>query len=137
MEGDIRALVTRWTVEAIGAGRVALTDSLIAPNFVAHQIGKESRVVGPHAQRMAIEALHAAFAELQVTVENIVVSGNRAAVHDRVRGIHKATFAGIEPRGKRLDLMRMTIYRVDAGKIRESWAAVDMLAMLKQLGGRN
>ena len=135
-QADIRTIVTRWTIEGMGQGRVELADELIAPDFVFHQHGRDSRVVGPAGQRQAIEALHAAFTDLRITIEDVVVSGDRAAVRDRLMGLHTGSFAGIAPRGKRLDLMRIMIYRVDGGKIRESWAATDVLAMVKQLGGR-
>jgi len=135
-DADIRTIVTRWTVEGMGQGRVDLADELIAPDFVFHQAGRESRTVGPEGQKAAIEAMHTAFSNLEITIEDVVVSGDRAAVRDRVTGVHTGPFAGIAPRGKRLDLMRIMIYRVEGGKIRESWAATDVLAMVKQLGGR-
>ena len=86
-----------------------------------HQPGRETRAVGPDGQKLAVEALHAAFTNLRITIEDVVVSGDRAAVRDRLTGVHTGSFAGIAPRGKRLDLMRIVIYRVEGGMIRESW----------------
>jgi len=121
----------------MGQGRVELADELIASDFVYHERGREDRRAGPAGQRQAIKALHDAFADFRITIEEVVVSGDRAAVRDRIIGIQRGSFAGIPPRGKRLDLMRIVIYRVEGGKIRESWAATDVLAMVRQLGGRN
>lgn len=133
---DIRAIVTRWTLDAMGKGRVELADELIASDYIYHERGREDRVAGPHGQRQAIKALHDAFTDFWIKIEDVIVSGDRVTVRDRIGGIHTGTFAGIPPQGKRLDLMRIVIYRVDGGKIRESWAATDVLAMVKQLGGR-
>lgn len=131
---DVRAVVTRWTIEAMGKGRVELADELIAPDFVYHERGRQDRRAGPQGQRQAIKALHDAFSDFRINIEDIVVMDDRAAVRDRIIGIHTGSFAGIPPRGKKLDLMRIVIYRVADGKIHESWAATDILAMVKQLG---
>ena len=118
----------------MGQGRAELADELIAQDFIYHERGREDRRAGPAGQRQAIKALHDAFKDFRINIEDIVVTGDRAAVRDRIIGIHTGSFAGIPPRGKRLDLMRIVIYRVEGGKIRESWAATDVLAMVKQLG---
>jgi predicted ester cyclase len=121
----------------MGEGRAELADELIANDYIYHERGREDRAAGPHGQRQAIKALHDAFSDFKIQIEDIVVCGDRAAVRDRISGLHTGSFAGIPPRGKRLDLMRLVIYRVQGGKIRESWAATDVLAMVKQLGGRS
>ena len=134
---DIRDVVRRWTLEGIGQCRLKLAEELIHPDFIYHERGREDRVVGPQGQRQAILALHEAFADFRVSIEDMVVSGDRVAVRDRISGIHTAPFAGIPAQGRRLDLMRLVIYRVAGGMIRESWAATDVLALIKQLVGRS
>jgi len=134
---DIRSIVTRWTLEGMGQGRLELADELIAPDYVYHERGREDRRAGPAGQRQAIATLHEAFSDFKMAIDDIVIYGDRAAVRDRMMGTQVGSFAGIPPRGKRLDLMRIVVYRVEGGQIHESWAATDLLAMVKQLGSRN
>ena len=133
----IRDVVTRWTLEAIGQCRLELADELIAPDFIYHERGRADRIVGPQDQRQAIMALHEAFTNFKVRIDDVVVAGDRAVVRDKISGLHTAPFAGIPPQGRRLDLMRLVIYRVEGGLIRESWAVTDVLALIKQLVGRS
>jgi predicted ester cyclase len=49
------------------------------------------------------------------------------------RGTHHGAFQGIPPTGKPVTLTGISIWRVDGGKIVESWHELDTLGLMQQL----
>lgn len=79
--------------------------------------------------------LHAAFPDLRMIPEDVIVSGDKAVARARVTGTHQGPFAGISATGKRVDVMLIDIIRFgNDGRPREHWGVVDQFAMMQQLG---
>jgi predicted ester cyclase len=79
--------------------------------------------------------LIAAFPDLRMVPEDVIVSGDKAVARARVTGTHKGPFVGIAATGKRVDVTLIDIIRFGAdGRACEHWGVVDQLAMMQQLG---
>jgi predicted ester cyclase len=89
--------------------------------------------------RAEAEQLHAiltgAFPDLRITVEDTVAGDDKVAARMTFRGTHQGPFRGIEPTGRPVEFSSIRIYRIEDGKVAETWAEVDALGLLGQLRG--
>jgi ketosteroid isomerase-like protein len=89
--------------------------------------------------RAEAEQLHSvlvgAFPDLRITVEDTVADDDKVAARMTFRGTHRGSFRGIEPTGRPVEFSSIRIYRVEDGKVVQTWAEVDALGLLGQLRG--
>lgn len=79
--------------------------------------------------------LRAAFPDLQMTVDDVIASGDKAVARVRVSGTHKGEFMGMPATGKSAVVNLIDITRFgDDGLAHEHWGVVDQLALMQQLG---
>ena len=77
----------------------------------------------------------AAFPDLQMRPEEILLSGDKAIVRARATGTHRGEFMGMPATGKSIDIALIDILRFgDDGLAHEHWGVIDALAMMQQLG---
>lgn len=72
--------------------------------------------------------------DLEHAIEDCFGSDDLVAVRGRLTARHTGELMGIEPTDRDVGVDETIIYRIDDGKIAETWAAVDRLGMLEQLG---
>jgi ketosteroid isomerase-like protein len=89
--------------------------------------------------RAEAEQLHSvltgAFPDLRITVEDAVAGDDKVAARMTFRGTHRGPFRGLEPTGRPVEFSSIRIYRIEDGKIVQTWAEVDALGLLGQLRG--
>jgi predicted ester cyclase len=64
----------------------------------------------------------------------MVAEGDKVAARLTGRGTHKGEFNDIAPTGKQVTVTAFVIFRFAGGKCIESWANIDSLGMMQQLG---
>ena len=74
------------------------------------------------------------FPDIQWTVEEMVVEGDKVTARFTMRGTHQGTFFGVPPTGKKIAVQAMNIYRLSDGQFVEEHGQPDMLGLLKQIG---
>jgi steroid delta-isomerase-like uncharacterized protein len=126
----------RWFEEVWNKGREDAIDEMMSPHTVGHGLvhpdGKE--VDGMTAFRSFHKTFHSAFPDLHIKVEDTISDGERTAARCLVTGTHTGeAFAGKLSTGKPVKFYGMTMFRVIAGKIVESWNNFDFTTMYKQL----
>lgn len=128
-----KEIVRRWILEGFAAGNVDLADELIAEDFTNHtpQPGQQP---GRAGLKQAVLGLRGSFADLDVSIHDMLADDDLVAVRDVVRGTHVGPFAGVPPTGKHVEVSRLAFYRLCAGQIAEHWAQLDTLGLLQQLG---
>jgi steroid delta-isomerase-like uncharacterized protein len=89
---------------------------------------------GPAGAKQAYTRFHAAFPDVQVTIEDMVAEGDKVMVRLTTRGTHQGEFAGIPPTGKQITMTGMEVVRIANGKIVERCANFDQLSFYQQLG---
>jgi steroid delta-isomerase-like uncharacterized protein len=126
-----KAIARRYGEEAFGEGNLAVSDELLSPDYVHHVPG-----VAPdrEGRKQLISMLHTAFPDLRITVEDMVVEGDKVASRWTSSGTHKGEYMGIAPTGKQVTFTGISIHHIEGGKIVESWDEVDQLSMMQQLG---
>ncbi len=76
----------------------------------------------------------AAFPDLVHNVDQVTAEGDRVVLQITVTGTHKGTFLGIPATGRTISYPSMVTYRIRDGKITETRAVFDQLALLRQIG---
>ena len=127
-------LVRRAFEEVANKGDLAVVDEIIAPDFVRHDLGGGPDLVGPEGVRRLITAQRAAFPDLQLAIEHMIVQGDMAVARYTGRGTHQGPFLGVAPTGKQVTWAGVNIYRIAGGKLAETWQLADMLGIMRQIG---
>jgi predicted ester cyclase len=77
----------------------------------------------------------AAFPDLRMEAEDVLVSGDKAVARVRATGTHQGEFIGMPATGKRIEVPVIDIMRFgDDGLVHEHWGLFDSLGMMQQLG---
>jgi len=77
----------------------------------------------------------AAFPDMQMHAEEVLVSGDKTITRARATGTHQGELMGMPPTGKSVDVKLIDIMQFnDAGMVREHWGLMDMFSMMQQLG---
>ncbi len=90
---------------------------------------------GLYETRKSVPALHAAFPDMQTTMEQEIVAGDMITTVVTVRATHQQEFLGIPATSKQVSFMVIGLDRIVDGKIVEHWALPDFFSLLQQIGG--
>jgi steroid delta-isomerase-like uncharacterized protein len=75
-----------------------------------------------------------AFPDGKLTIEDLIVQGEKVVSRVSYRGTHTGDMLGIPPTGKAVTVSAMIIDQFADGKIVESWRLFDQMSMMQQLG---
>jgi steroid delta-isomerase-like uncharacterized protein len=114
-------------------GDLAELDDLLASDFRDHS-QPEGLPPGPEGHRQYLQQFRSAFSDMHNEAEDILVDEDKVAVRWSVRGTHSGDLMGIAATGRSISLTGITIYRLENGKIAESWAESNQLGLMQQLG---
>ena len=128
-----RTIARRFTEDLWDKGELSVADEIIAPDFVDHDpVSGQGASLGGYKEMVG--AFRAAFPDLRVRNEEVVVEGDKVVARWTARGTHDGTLMNIPPTGRQVRLKGIDILRVEGGKIVERWGEFDALGMLHQLG---
>ena len=128
-----KRVVRRLLDEVVNAGRTAILDQLVSPDFYDHDpLPGTSPDLEGLTQRFAIRAQ--AFPDLQATIVQLVAEGDKVALITSGKGTHLGEFMGLEPTGKQLVIPEAHVLRLAGGMIVERWGIIDVFSLLEQLG---
>jgi len=116
--------------EAVNTGNLALLEKFVAPDYVEHSEG--FRGVEPFRQQ--ITAFRAAFPDLHVSIDDLLIDGDRFASRTTVTGTHTGDLMGIPATGKHISVEAVDMGRIQNGQAQERWGGLDMYSLLTQLG---
>src|SRR6202022_4518703 len=111
-------------------GDLDLADELLDENYVEHP----EDVPGRQAWKDRISMFRRAFPDLSVTIEEMLVDGDRVATRTTIRGTHKEDLMGIAATGRAVEVMGVDITHLSDGQAVERWGGIDMFGLLHQLG---
>jgi len=120
--------------ERINAGDIAGFGDLLTDDFVEHEGGLG--LPGTKAGTLEFfRTLVAAFPDWHMSVEDLIVSEDKAVARVTVTGTHQGEFMGVPPAGARAVVPLIDIMKFDdAGLICEHWGVADLLSLIQQLG---
>ena len=74
------------------------------------------------------------FPDVVSTIEDLIAEGDKVVARWTSRATHQGEYMGIPPSGKEVMFTGISVYRIEAGKIAESWNEEDELGLMRQIG---
>ncbi len=130
MASDPETLVRRLYDDVINGGHFDSADELLAPDYVEHP----EEVRGPTAFKERIKIFRQAFPDLQVSIDEVLVDGERVSTRTTIRGTQTGALMGIPASGRRVEVLAVDLVHVRGGRAVERWGGLDMFSLMQQLG---
>jgi steroid delta-isomerase-like uncharacterized protein len=124
----------RRLYEMISAGDIDGFGEHLADEFIEHE---ETPGLEPSKEgvKQLFRMYRAAFPDLRMEAEDVLVSGDKVVARVRATGTHEGELMGMPATGRRVDVQLIDIIRFrDDGLAREHWGVLDALGMMQQLG---
>jgi predicted ester cyclase len=122
--------VVRHYLQILSGGALDELDQVIGPDFVDRTPGSATGVQGPDAIRESQRRARELFQDIRYSVADVLAEGDRVAARYTVRAKQKGSGGG----GKQVEVLGITLFRLAAGKIRETWIVNDQIELFRQLG---
>jgi steroid delta-isomerase-like uncharacterized protein len=128
-----KAHIRRYFAEIVSKGNLEAIPDFVAPNIVFRGPYTPEPIQGITGFKELIAMLHAAFADLKITEEDMIVEGDTVATRWMASGTHRGDFMGTGPSGKPFQFTGTAFYRIADGKIVEAWSANNSLEIVREL----
>ena len=132
MSEEIRRIVEgygqTWDVDA----PQGLIDELFAADVVDHnpQPGQASGIEGV---KSVIAVYQAAFPDIHLSNDDIIISGDRAALRWSATGTHEGDQLGVPATHKTIQFTGIDILRIENARIVERWGEANSLEVMQQI----
>jgi predicted ester cyclase len=74
------------------------------------------------------------FPDVVSTIEDLIAKGDKVVARWRSRATHQGEYMDIAPSGKEVQFTGISFYRIEEGKIAQSWNIEDQLGLMRQIG---
>lgn len=130
---DAGILAARRYAAFWNTGDPAYARAALAPDFNDPTLpaGRPQGIAGP---LQASQAFRTAVPDLSAEISDMVVAGDRVAVHLRLKGHFTGRFADVAGKGQVIDFQAFDLYRIQGGQIAENWHLEDNLGLMRQMG---
>jgi len=125
------SIYRRLIEEGFNQGNLAVVDELFAPDAREYQRGSED---GPAGAKKTITYLRSVFPDFKITIDEVVVVGDKVWARQKGGGTNLGSFAGHPPTGRKAFIDVIDVCRIEGGKIVEHWGVPDQLGMMMALG---
>ena len=130
-EDENGAIARQWEEEVLGQGNLDLANDLLADDF-AHDGAVGAEAASREERIRRVVDFRAAF-DLSVTVEEVLTDDDLVVVRYTNTATHQGEYAGIAPTGREVAWTGIIVFRIECGRIIETWAEWDRLGLLQQL----
>ncbi|MEU5774739.1 ester cyclase [Streptomyces venezuelae] len=89
---------------------------------------------GKQAMKDVWGRLLRAFPDLHVAVQDVIAEGDKVVCRNTVTGTHQGPYLGVAATGKSVSYEEIVIARFVDGRVAETWAVVDVLSVMRQIG---
>lgn len=125
-------LARRWMEDVLDDQNLGVLDEILDPAIVHHgSTVPDAR--GIAAVKEALGGLLETLPDMTVTVDQTVAGGDLVFMRWSGTATPAAPYVGVEPTGTTVNLNGINLYRIDCGRITESWSMVNALSVLRQL----
>ena len=89
-----------------------------------------------HAEAAKQEAadFRRGFPDVISIIEDLIAEEDKVVARWWSRATHRGDYMGIPPTGKEVEFTGISVYRIEGGKIAESWTIEDELGLMRQIG---
>lgn len=93
------------------------------------------QATGVEAIKTVFTTLHRAFPDLHVEVVEMIAEGDTVVARNIVTGTHRGDeYLGLAATGKSVEYNEIFIFRLEYGRVTETFGVVDVLTQMRQLG---
>jgi steroid delta-isomerase-like uncharacterized protein len=129
------AIAERWETEVwSGQKNLDALDEIADANIVHHGASFPD-VHGVAALKQAVNAQFAAFPDIQIHVDDAFADGDLVVTRWSGTGTNQGEFLGLPASGKPVEFKGINVFRIECGKIVESWSEMNNLNLLRQVQG--
>ncbi len=132
-EEEAQAFTDR-ILEMWNEANLAIVDEVYAPEIVRHDCGVPEDIVGLENMKNYLNNLFNAFPDLNLTVDDIIVAGNKMVHRWTMTGTNTGSMNDMPPTGRNVRFSGMSIGHFVDGKAVEIWDYYNALDMMQQLG---
>jgi steroid delta-isomerase-like uncharacterized protein len=118
-------------VEMINTHNPDLVDRYVATDYIDHNVMAAD---GREATRQFWTAFFTGLPDVEVTRQDLVVSGDRVVGRFTFHGTHTGELLGIPATGKAVEMRTIDIWRVADGMFAEHWDELNLMQVFQQLG---
>ncbi|HUN36144.1 MAG TPA: ester cyclase [Trebonia sp.] len=118
-------------VKMINTHNPDLVDAFVAEDYVNHN---DFVADGREANRQFWAAFFTGLPDVTVTMEDLIVSGDRVVGRFIYSGTHVGDLLGIPASGKPAEMRSIDIWRVRDGMFAEHWDELNLMQMFQQIG---
>ena len=129
-----KALFQRVVDELWNGKNLNAADELFAANAPNNIPVAPDLPAGPEGAKALLSLFHTAFPDLTVKVDRVHAMGDRVAGRLFHEGTHNGSFLGVAGSGNKADFTMIGLFRLENGKIAESWYEFDSLRIIQQIG---
>ena len=126
----IRVAMQRFTY-FINSAESGMAKQLVAADAAFFVPGQPEPLRGPEGYTQILAMMRGGFSDIQWTLEETIVEGERVAARFTMRGTHDGIFFGVPATGKGIEVTAMNF---SEGKIVEEFGQPDLLSLLRQIG---
>jgi len=131
VEQNIAAVSRIWD-EIWNLGALDVCEEVLATDYIGHL--PLMTVRGPAEFRDMVKVYRGAYPDVNLTVEDIFAVGDRIAVRWVSRGTHLGPMMGIPPSNQKIEVMGISLFRMENGKVAEEWEGFDTFSMMQKIG---
>ncbi|GIL03439.1 MAG: hypothetical protein BroJett030_33380 [Alphaproteobacteria bacterium] len=112
---------------------VDVIDETVGPGIVCH--GFPGTTITDHESYKAFfRTFRKSFTDMDWKVHALVADDDHVAARWQIWATHSGEFAGVSPDGRRITFDGMVLYRMEDGRIVETWLHINELMLLSQIG---
>ena len=117
MSQAIEDVMRRFVAEVINQGSFDVVDEIVDPSYVYRSPDEELH--GTEALKAFLAGYHAAFPDLRMAIDELVVADDKAVTFFTLTGTHEGPLMRIPPTGKEMRVHGVVRSRFEDGRIAE------------------
>jgi steroid delta-isomerase-like uncharacterized protein len=127
-------VIRRFVDELCNGRKLNVADEILAENHSHHDPANPGVGTGPAATKELVAMYQTAFPDVLWNVDEMFEAGDRVVARWTATGTQTGDLPGLPATGRLGTVNGIWIFRLQDGKIAESWSSWDALGMYQQLG---
>jgi predicted ester cyclase len=132
MSEDIHEIVEQYGQTWDVGAPPGLIDKVLAADVVDHN-PQPGQAPGIEGMRNQITRYQAAFPDLHLSNDDIIISGERAALRWSATGTHEGDQLGVPATDNTVQFTGIDILRIQNGRVVERWGEANSLEVMQQI----
>jgi len=128
-----KARVREFVARVLSRGDIEATGEYFTTDMI-EEMPFPGQGPGLEGLKETLTRIRSAFPDSQWTVDEQIAEGDKVVTRFTARGTHRGPLAGVAPSGRFVTVPCMSIDRIVAGQIVESFELFDQLGMFQAIG---